>query len=88
MPRTSNSGRGRRDLFYAANESYNRTVETGGLAYKKARRKERGAVFVSALYCIAGAYVLMWALIILSGSSLVFVRRAPKVARTGTRTPR
>ncbi len=65
---------------------FNSTVERGGKTYWKAQRRERQAMFVSALYCIAGAYALMWALIILTGSAPV--RRSPKVARAGTRTPR
>ena len=55
---------GHHDLFYSANESYNRTVETGGKAYMKACIRERQRMFVTVLYWIAGAYALMWAGII------------------------
>ena len=43
---------------------YFNTADIGGKAYYKACRRKRGAMFVSVLYWILGAYALMWGVIL------------------------
>ena len=64
MPRKGNHNNCWGGTSFDCGIVYNATVEAGGKGYRKPRRQDRQAVLVSVLYWIAGAYALMWAVIL------------------------